>query len=129
MLGSRSIFHDGWKATTDHISTGVLDEEELAVGSRDFDEDRWELFDLDGRLLRGHRPRPTRSPSGCGSLATCGTAEAGRNHVLPISDGLVDRLSGFIPPAWPAGLDADVPAREAARWPTSRCRSCGVGSA
>ena len=46
MLGSRSIFHDGWKATTNHISTGVLDEEELAIGSRDFDEDRWELFDL-----------------------------------------------------------------------------------
>ncbi len=23
--------------------------------------------------------------------------------MLPISDGLVDRLSGFIPPAWPAG--------------------------
>jgi len=47
MLGSRSVYHDGWKATTDHISTGVLDEEELAVGSRNFDEDRWELFDLE----------------------------------------------------------------------------------
>ena len=46
MMGSRSIYHEGWKATTNHISTGVLDEEELAVGSRDFDEDRWELFDL-----------------------------------------------------------------------------------
>ena len=46
MLGSRSIYHEGWKATTNHISTGVLDEEELAVGSRSFDEDRWELFDL-----------------------------------------------------------------------------------
>jgi hypothetical protein len=34
MLGSRSIFHEGWKATTNHISTGVLDEEELAIGSR-----------------------------------------------------------------------------------------------
>ena len=30
MLGSRSIVHQGWKATTDYISTGVLDEEELA---------------------------------------------------------------------------------------------------
>ena len=46
MMGSRSIYHEGWKATTDHISTGVLDEEELAVGSRNFTEDRWELFDL-----------------------------------------------------------------------------------
>ena len=32
MMGSRSIYHEGWKATTNHISTGVLDEEELAVG-------------------------------------------------------------------------------------------------
>jgi arylsulfatase len=31
------------------------------------------------------------------------TAEAGRNDVLPISDGLVDRFGGFIPPAWPPG--------------------------
>ena len=46
MLGSRSIYHDGWKATTNHISTGVLDEEERAIGSRNFDEDRWELFNL-----------------------------------------------------------------------------------
>jgi arylsulfatase len=30
-------------------------------------------------------------------------AEAQRNNVLPISDGLVDRFGGFIPPAWPAG--------------------------
>jgi arylsulfatase len=29
--------------------------------------------------------------------------EAQRNDVLPVSDGLVDRLNGFIPPAWPAG--------------------------
>jgi arylsulfatase len=31
------------------------------------------------------------------------TREAVRNDVLPISDGLIDRFSGFIPPAWPAG--------------------------
>jgi arylsulfatase len=30
-------------------------------------------------------------------------AEAQRNNVLPISDGLVDRFGGFIPPTWPAG--------------------------
>jgi arylsulfatase len=33
------------------------------------------------------------------------TAEAERNNVFPISDGLIDRLSGFVPPAWPAGHD------------------------
>ncbi len=61
MMGSRSIYHEGWKATTNHISTGILDEEELAVGSRNFDEDRWELFDLSSGLLRGDRPRRRRA--------------------------------------------------------------------
>ena len=67
MLGSRSIYHEGWKATTNHISTGVLDEEELAVGSRDFADDRWELFDLDGGLLRSDWTGPTTSRTGCAS--------------------------------------------------------------
>src|SRR3546814_8473039 len=46
MLGSRSIGSGDWKATTNHVSEGVVDEEELMEGSRDFAEDRWALFDL-----------------------------------------------------------------------------------
>ena len=128
MMGSRSIYHDGWKATTDHISTGVLDEEELAVGSRNFDEDRWELFDLVGGLLGGDRPRRRRARAGASSSPTCGTAEAERNHVLPISDGLVDRLGGFIPPAWPAGPSAHVPARGRTGGRRVRSHCCGAAS-
>jgi len=102
MMGSRSIYHEGWKATTNHISMGVLDEEELAIGSRNFDEDRWELFDLsvdfsEARDLAGEEPERVRS------MADLWAAEAARNNVLPISDGLADRFSGFIPPTWPAG--------------------------
>ena len=104
MLGSRSIYHDGWKATTDHISTGVLDEEELAVGSRRFDEDRWELFDLETDFSEAH-DRAGDEPQRVRHLTDLWTAEAARNNVLPISDGLVDRLAGFIPAAWPAGQD------------------------
>jgi arylsulfatase len=36
-------------------------------------------------------------------MADLWTAEAERNNVLPISDGLIDRFGGFIPPTWPAG--------------------------
>ena len=111
MMGSRSIYHEGWKATTNHISTGVLDEEELAIGSRDFAEDRWELFDLTRDFSEAHRPCPKRSPSGSPSSPNCGTAEADRNQVLPISDGMLDRFGGFIPPAWPAGPSRDLPSR------------------
>jgi arylsulfatase len=104
MLGSRSIYHEGWKATTDHISTGVRDEEELAIGSRHFDEDRWELFDLETDFSEAV-DRAGDEPERLRRLTELWSAEAARNNVLPISDGLVDRLSGFVPPAWPAGGD------------------------
>ena len=102
MLGSRSIYHEGWKATTDHIGKGVLDEEELAVGSRDFAQDQWELFDLTTDFSEAV-DRSADEPETVRRLADLWTAEAERNNVFPISDGLVDRFSGFIPPAWPAG--------------------------
>jgi arylsulfatase len=102
MLGSRSIYHEGWKATTNHLSSGVLDEEELAIGSRDFDEDRWELFDLTEDFSEAH-DRADERPDHLLELTELWTREAERNSVLPVSDGLVDRFSGFIGPAWPAG--------------------------
>jgi arylsulfatase len=102
MLGSRSIYHEGWKATTNHISTGILDEEELAVGSRRFDDDHWELFDLATDFSEAI-DRAGDEPERLHLLTELWASEAGRNDVLPISDGLVDRFSGFIPPAWPAG--------------------------
>jgi len=101
-MGSRSIYHEGWKATTNHISSGVLDEEELAVGSRDFDEDRWELFDLSVDFSEA-TDRAGDAPERLQLLRDLWDAEAERNNVLPISDGLVDRFGGFIPPVWPAG--------------------------
>jgi arylsulfatase len=104
MMGSRSIYHAGWKATTDHISSGVLDEEELAVGSRSFEEDRWELFDL-GTDFSEAKDRAGDEPERLRRMVSLWTSEAERNNVFPISDGLVDRFRGFIPPTWPAGQD------------------------
>lgn len=54
MLGSRSIIADGWKATTNHVSAGVLDEELLMSGSRDFAADRWAQFRLDDDFSEAH---------------------------------------------------------------------------
>ena len=127
MMGSRSIYHEGWKATTNHISTGVLDEEELAVGSRNFDEDRWELFDLTADFSEAN-DRSDDEPERVRQPERAVGAEAERNNVLPISDGLVDRFGGFIPPTWPAGSSrASCPA--AGRSPTSRSRCSGAASA
>jgi arylsulfatase len=104
MLGSRSIFHGRWKATTNHISAGVLDEEELAIGSRSFADDRWELFDLDNDfsestdVASAHRQVVT-------DLEQLWLLEAQRNNVLPIGDSLTGRIGAFIGPAYPAGND------------------------
>src|ERR1700678_42461 len=91
MLGSRSIFHDGWKATTDHISAGVLDEEELAIGSRDFDEDRWELFNLAEDFSEAV-DLAQDDPERVAQMAELWSVEAARNQVLPISDSMLDRF-------------------------------------
>ncbi len=104
MMGSRSIYHAGWKATTDHISSGVLDEEERAIGSRRFEDDRWELFELETDFSEA-RDRAGDEPERLRRMVSLWTSEAERNNVLPISDGLVDRLGRFIPSAWPAGRD------------------------
>jgi arylsulfatase len=104
MLGSRSMFHRGWKATTDHISTGVLDEEELAVGSRDFATDHWELFDL--RIDFSESTDVSKEhPDVVGQLSELWLAEAERNQVLPVDDSFVHRIRAIIPATWPAGRD------------------------
>ena len=63
MLGSRSIYHDGWKATTDHVTSGVFDEA-LLDGSRDLDDDRRHLF----RVESDFAPARARSPSTASTL-------------------------------------------------------------
>ena len=104
MLGSRSIVADGWKATTDHVSAGVADEEELLKGSRDFATDRWSLFHLDtdfaeARDVAGQHPDVVRR------LEQQWFAEAGRHHVLPLADTLVQRISVLVPPDYPPRPD------------------------
>jgi arylsulfatase A-like enzyme len=99
MLGSRSIYHKGWKATTDHISMGVPDEEELAIGSREFADDRWELFDLNTDFsestdLSGDHTDVVRE------LEALWFAEASRNQVLPVDDTFLKRIGALIPPAY-----------------------------
>jgi arylsulfatase A-like enzyme len=100
MLGSRSIVHDGWKATTDHVSHGVPDEEALMTGSRSFSEDHWALFRPDdfseSHDVSAEHPELVRD------LEQLWLAEAGRNDVLPMSEGLTARLDALLPSRHPA---------------------------
>ena len=104
LLGSRSIVHGRWKATTDHVSTGVLDEEELMTGSRNFAGDHWALFDLTADFAEATDVSGEHAQV-VAELSQLWQAEAERNQVLPIGDGLMSRLDALIWPAWPAGDD------------------------
>ena len=57
MLGSRAIYSDGWKATTDHVGSQLSIEREMLEGSHDFDTDHWALFHLDEDFSRIDRCR------------------------------------------------------------------------
>jgi arylsulfatase A-like enzyme len=90
MLGSRAMVHGRWKATTDHVSQGVPDEEQLLEGSRDFNRDRWCLFDFDADFSEAHDVADEH-PEVVAQLESLWWAEAGRNHVLPLDDSLIGR--------------------------------------
>jgi len=97
VLGSRSIVADGWKATTDHVSKGVMDEEELLEGSRVFADDTWSLFRLADDFSEAH-DLAAEHPDVLRELQELWTAEAERNHVFPIVDELIGRFAAIIPP-------------------------------
>ena len=99
MLGSRSIIHGEWKATTDHVSRGVADEERLLLGSRDFATDRWSLFRLSDDFAEA-RDLADQHPEIVEELEDLWFAEAQRNHVLPLDDSLQERTAALIPPTY-----------------------------
>lgn len=100
MLGSRAIYHDGWKATTDHIGSQLRVERELVPGSHDFDTDHWALFDLEHDFSEA-RDLASEHPDRVKALAELWWAEAGRNQVLPLDDSFIGRAVAMVPPPVP----------------------------
>jgi arylsulfatase len=82
MAGSRSIYHNGWKATTDHAPARDLI---AADGSKDFDADRWSLFSLEADFSEAH-DLAEEEPERLGEMVELWLSEAGRNNVLPLND-------------------------------------------
>ena len=64
MLGSRAIWHKGWKAVAVHPSA--------PSNWSHFGEDRWELYDTE-RTARRCTTWPTSTPRSSGSWSTSGT--------------------------------------------------------
>jgi arylsulfatase A-like enzyme len=92
MWGSRAIYHDGWKAVTDHVNQQHPAERDLTTGSTAFDDDVWSLFRVADDFAEVHDLAAER-PDVLDDLVARWHAEAGRNGVLPLSDGVVDRFA------------------------------------
>jgi hypothetical protein len=76
MLGSRGIWHKGWKAVTEHGPTSGLGH---------FDKDRWQLFHTDEDRSEAH-DLAGQHPEKVEELKALWLEEAKKNNVLPLND-------------------------------------------
>jgi arylsulfatase A-like enzyme len=99
--GSRAMYEDGWKVVTDHVNQLTHAERDLLEGSSDFAQDRWSLFDTRADLAENH-DLGDQHPELRDRLIARWYEEAERNGVLPLSDGVLDRIGHLLLP-WPTG--------------------------
>jgi arylsulfatase A-like enzyme len=104
MHGSRAVYHEGWKATTDYVSP-LFGERSHIEGSQDFDTDRWGLFDLD-RDFAEAVDLAEQYPQRVADLERLWWAEAGANQVLPLFEG-PSSLVALHPGEYPAPAAGD----------------------
>ncbi|TXI51824.1 MAG: arylsulfatase [Mycobacterium sp.] len=96
MLGSRAIYHDGWKATTDHVGKQISIERELVTGSHDFEADHWALFDLRSDFAES-TDVSAEHPDIAADLQARWWAEAESYQVLPLDDSFIGRATALEP--------------------------------
>lgn len=99
--GSRAMYEDGWKVVTDHVNQLTHAERELLPGSSDFATDHWQLFDTRTDPAENH-DLSAEHPEIRDRLVARWHEEAERNGVLPLSDGVMDRIAHLFLP-WPTG--------------------------
>ena len=98
MLGSRSIWHEGWKAVTTHP---------VLSGWGHFNDDEWELYHTDvdraeTRNLAAQHPEKVRE------LVNLWFAEAGANEAFPLDDRSVIEIANTPHPQLTAPRDRYV---------------------
>jgi hypothetical protein len=84
LLGTRSIWSDGWKATTVHPAVG---------GWGDFHNDKWELYKVDDDRSEMH-DLAEAYPEKLKELINLWFYEAGQYHGLPLDDRLPAEMVG-----------------------------------
>ncbi len=83
MLGSRAIYHDGWKAVTFH-PVGPIYDDGLNPNAP-FDEDRWELYHV-AEDLSECRDLAEEEPERLAAMIELWWREAEENDVLPLDN-------------------------------------------
>jgi arylsulfatase A-like enzyme len=76
MLGSRGIWHDGWKAVTTHA---------VIAGWGDYGNDTWELYHTEDDRSECHN-LADQEPGRLRDLVNLWYVEAGANNALPLDD-------------------------------------------
>jgi arylsulfatase len=93
MLGTRGIWHDGWKAVTTHATLS---------GWSNFGKDKWELYHVDVDRSELH-DLAAEEPERLHELINLWYAEAGANHAFPLDDrGALELLTTPRPVLTPA---------------------------
>ena len=107
VFGSRAIYHDGWKATTNHVHHALSAERELLQGSHSFETDEWSLSCLT-RDFSEADDLASVEPARLRHMVELWWHEAGRYQVLPlIESGGDDELivNAREPPPYPPGAE------------------------
>ena len=106
MLGSRSIWHEGWKAVTTHPALS---------GWGHFNDDEWELYHIDVDRAETHN-LAAEQPDKVRELVNIWFSEAGANQALPSRRPLRGRDHDHAPaPAHRPPQPVRVPARDRPR--------------
>ena len=90
--GSRAIYHDGWKAVTNHVNQLTASERRALTGSDDFAADRWALYDTRTDLNERH-DRAEQDPDRLAEMVDQWTALAEANQVFPLDDSAQHRIA------------------------------------
>lgn len=88
MMGSRAIYHDGWKAVTFHPITGLG--YDGSDWKKPFHEDTWELYHV-GEDFSECNDLAQEHPEKLRELTERWWAEAGRFNVLPLDNRGINR--------------------------------------
>ncbi len=92
LWGSRAMYHDGWKAVTDHVNQLTANERNLLTGSHDFANDRWALYDTVADPAETTDLSQER-PELLVELVKEWFAQAEANGVFPLDDSAANRIA------------------------------------